>query len=797
MRLILQFKILLLLAAACITANLDAQNAYQETIRGKVTDKSSLMPLIGATVIIKDSDPLIGTTTDVYGNFRLEHLDVGRYSLQISFIGYHPAILNNLDLRSGKELVLNIELEEKVLTSEEVVIKAGIDKEKPLNEMATISARSFTVEETNRYAGSLGDPARMAANYAGVLTANDSRNDIIIRGNSPMGILWRLDGMEIPNPNHFGALGTTGGPVSILNNNLLDNSDFFTGAFPAEYGNALSGVFDLQMRTGNNEQREYTGQIGFNGFELGMEGPFSKDGNASYLASYRYSTLSVFKELGYDPGTGSSIPEYQDLTFKLDLPGTKLGRFSLLGIGGLSYINLNDSEKDSTEFSYGLNGTDTKFGSDIGFIGLSHLVFLNEKSRIKTHLSVSATRNYVDIDSIREDQSTFPYLRSDTREVKYSASTKYSVKFSAKNYLETGIIFDIYQINYLDSVLDSDVQIMKAYTKEKGSMEFIRAYLQWQHHFSDKLTLNSGAYAQQLFYNNSFSLEPRLGLKWKPDNGRTIGFGAGLHSQMQPRLVYVYQTELNDGTFIKTNEDLNFTKSLHLVLGYDQILSENWRIKLETYYQYIYDAPIHDYDDVDGSGQYSMLNTGDFFAIPRIDSLVNNGTGENTGVEVTLEKFFDKGYYFLLTTSLFNSKYTAYDGVQRNTSFNGNYVANLLGGYECKIGKHSMMTIDLKTVWAGGKRYTPIDIEKSFIEKETVYKYEQSYEKKYDDYFKMDLRIGFRINGKKINQEWALELKNISNHQNIFMQSYDPATNSITTDYQQGFFPMMLYRIQF
>lgn len=142
--------------------------------------------------------------------------------------------------------------------------------------MATVSARSFTVEETSRYAGSLNDPSRMAANYAGVSSTSDARNDIIIRGNSPLGVLWRLNGMEIPNPNHFGSLGTTGGPVSILNNNLLDKSDFLTGAFPAEYGNALAGVFDLQMRSGNNEKTEFLGQVGFNGFELGAEGPIGK-----------------------------------------------------------------------------------------------------------------------------------------------------------------------------------------------------------------------------------------------------------------------------------------------------------------------------------------------------------------------------------------------------------------------------------------------------------------------------------------------------------------------------------------
>lgn len=171
----------------------------------------------------------------------------------------------------------------------------------------------------------------MAANFAGVSIVDDSRNDIIIRGNSPIGLLWRLDGVEVPNLNHFSAAGTTGGPVSMINNNLLANSDFFTSAFPAEYGNAMSGVFDLKMRNGNNQKREYVGQIGFNGFELGAEGPFKK-GEGSYIVNYRYSVLGLMSKIGMKSGTGDATPYYQDLSFKINLPRTKIGKLSLFEI---------------------------------------------------------------------------------------------------------------------------------------------------------------------------------------------------------------------------------------------------------------------------------------------------------------------------------------------------------------------------------------------------------------------------------------------------------------------------------
>ncbi|NCA80716.1 MAG: carboxypeptidase-like regulatory domain-containing protein, partial [Sphingobacteriia bacterium] len=292
-----------------VSVSLMAQPITQ-TIRGKVIDKDSKQTLPGATIVLQNSDPVVGVTSDANGEFIIKNVTIGRQSLSISFMGYHSAEVKNLLLQSGKESVVEIELIEKIESLKEVEIKASADNGKAMNEMAPVSARSFSIEQTERFAGSLGDPARMVGNYAGVVMQNDARNDIIIRGNSPIGVIWRFDDIEIPNPNHFGALGTTGGPVSMLNNNLLTNSDFFTGAFPAEFGNGISGAFDLRMRSGNNQKTEFTGQIGFNGFEFGMEGPFSKKSKASYIINARYSTLALMHEIGFGTGTGSAVPYY-------------------------------------------------------------------------------------------------------------------------------------------------------------------------------------------------------------------------------------------------------------------------------------------------------------------------------------------------------------------------------------------------------------------------------------------------------------------------------------------------------
>ncbi|MCD4724555.1 MAG: carboxypeptidase-like regulatory domain-containing protein, partial [Bacteroidales bacterium] len=298
-----KLKVFIISLTIFFAPNIYAQNITQ-SVRGQVIEKQTLMPLPGATVILLETDPIVGTTTNTDGYFVLENVPVGRLSIQVRYMGYHIATINNLNLISGKELVVDVEMEEKVDHLDEVVITAT-RKGETINSMTTISARTFSVEETQRFAGAMNDVSRMAANYAGVCTSNDALNDIVIRGNSPSGLLWQLDGVDIPNPNHFGQLGATGGPVSMLNNNVLSNSDFMTGAFPAEYGNALSGVFDLRMRNGNYDKHEFLGQVGFNGFEFGAEGPISKKNNSSYLINYRYSTMGVMQAIGIDFGTGT------------------------------------------------------------------------------------------------------------------------------------------------------------------------------------------------------------------------------------------------------------------------------------------------------------------------------------------------------------------------------------------------------------------------------------------------------------------------------------------------------------
>ncbi len=773
-------------------------------IRGVVSDVYTQTPLPGVNIVILETNPLLGGSSNSDGNFSIADVPAGRISLQFTAIGYKPVVMKGLLLKGSTELVLEVKMEEDIEVLNEIVVKAGNEKEKTINKMAAVSARSFTIEETERYAGSLGDPSRMAQNFSGVFTAGDHRNDIIIRGNSPAGLLWRLDGVNIPNPNHFGALGSTGGPVSMLNNNLLANSDFFTGAWPAEYGNCLSGVFDLNMRNGNNQQREYVFQIGFNGYELGAEGPFSKNHQSSYLINYRYSTLDVMDKIGFDVANGA-VPQYQDLSFKINMPTAKAGRFSLTGILGKSGIFFDHRANNDGIYSNAA-GVDTRNGTAMMTINLGHTYFVNEKSRFESYLNLSGGRITTTVDSIayegvnNDSIVKTQFFHENNSELHFAAGTRYRTKINARNFIDAGISADVFYLNYIDSVKVGryygwgESSYIRQTEIDTGNVVLLQGFTQWKHRFNNNLTFVGGLHYQQLSMNNSLSVEPRTSLSWQFTEKQSLSAGYGMHSQMQSMYLYFVKVAQHDipGTYIQNNVNLGFTRAHHAVISYHYTPIPDFRIKAEAYYQYLYDVPVQDTPTA-----ISVLNSGASFYQWRFHSLVNQGTGRNYGIELTIEKFFSKQYYFLVTASLFESKYTTKQNIERNTLFANNYVVNALAGYEFKIGKKGFFSIDLRGVFAGGLRYLPIDEVRSAQENTVIYNFDSAYEKRTTPYFRTDLRLSFKTIGKKVTQEWALDLQNLSGNKNVYALNWDNVNNRVYQTYQQGFYPMFLYRLNF
>jgi hypothetical protein len=192
-----------------------------------------------------------------------------------------------------------------------------------------------------------------------------------------------------------------------------------------------------------------------------------------------------------------------------------------------------------------------------------------------------------------------------------------------------------------------------------------------------------------------------------------------------------------------------------------------------------------------------MLNTGANWGVSDADSLVNTGTGKNYGLEFTLERFFSKNFYYLSTISLFESKYKGSDGIERNTAFNGNYVVNFLVGKEFPLNNRSAFNLDFKVTYAGGKRYTPIDLMASQAAHTTKYDDTRAFSEQFNPFLKADIKLTYRIDMKRISQEWIFYVENFTDHTNVLMQVYSPSSKVVKNVNQLGFFPMMQYRLRF
>lgn len=787
------FSILLSLLFFFISGQVLAQSPSQ-TIRGTVIDKQSQITIPGVTIVILESEPLKAAQTDMDGKFKITDIFPGRYDLRITYEGYKEVVLSNIVVTAGKETVLDVAMEETVNEVEEVVITAR-KKNETNNELTTVSGRSFSMEEVNRYAGGRSDPARLAANFAGVSSPDDSRNDLVIRGNSPIGVLWRIEGLNIPNPNHFSTVGTTGGPVSAINTNVLRNSDFMTSAFPAEYGNANAGVFDLGFRNGNTEKREHTFQLGaLTGIELMTEGPIKKDNGSSYLLAYRYGFAGVAQAIGLPIGT-TATPYYQDISFKINSGSSKIGRFTFFGLVATSRIKFLHDELDSTDL-FADPSVDSYFTSNLGMVGVKHFIRTGEKGYFNTVIGMTYADSDYREDSLSVDGIASRTIDNTTNRTNYTINTSFNQKINARLFVKVGILTELLNTKlYYRNREDKPDWITIWDTKDQTVL--LQGYAHAKYNFSDNFTMNLGLHTQYLALNGSNSVEPRVGFRYQVKQRHTFTAGFGMHSQLQPIDLYFYRSTDANGNPEMTNKNLDFTRSAHSVVGYEVLPAKDWRLKTELYYQWLYNVPV----TLDSSS-FSLLNAGSSFSPTEKGSLENTGTGRNYGLELTVEKFFSKGYYALVTGTLYEAKYTGSDGVERNTAFNGKFVYNILVGKEIKVGKakRNSLTVDVKMTQAGGRYYTPVDLVTSqFYQQQVLLGDDYAYTKRYSNFFRLDVKIGYTLNSSKrqLSQSWYFDIQNITNHKNIFAERYNPLTNSINTAYQIGFFPNFTYKIQF
>ena len=798
-------KFILSIIFLALNLALFGQDATQ-SIRGSVIDQDTQLPLFGATISVLNLTPFIGTTTDFEGDFRLEKVPIGRVNLMISYIGYQNKFVANIEVNSAKEIILDIALVEAIGSLDEVVISATKKKGTALNELAIVSSRSISVEQTSRYAGGFNDPAKITSNFAGVTNSQDGGNDIIIRGNSPKYVGWRLEGAEITNPNHFGDPSSIGGSTGALNNNLLSTSDFYTGAFPAEFGNALSGVYDVKMRHGNNEKTEGIFGFGLLGTDITLEGPFRKDYKGSYLVNFRYSTIGAAIDLGAIPVEDVSL-KFQDAAFKISLPTKNLGSFSIFGLQGNSdftFLDINPGliVTPGNDFAQTDIKEDFNKGSNLLNIGVNHIANVSPNSYVKTSLLFSREGIEDQVFENRFNADSVPIriinFDSDLKKNAYKLNSQYKLKINAKNKFSSGIQFTLFEQNLTQSFLNEadDRQTLVDFNDFISSFQ---SFVSWKYMPTEKLSVVAGLHNTNVLFNNKYTIEPRFATSYELSNSSSLSMGAGLHSRMESIHNYFARVEQPSGTITTPNLNLGLIKAVHYVMGYDKYFSKNLRLKSEVYFQRLYNVPVEN----DSNSSYTTLNEG--LELNYV-ALVNEGVGKNYGVEFTLERFLKKGYYFLFNTSLYESKYTALDGVERNTRFNGNYIFNVLAGKEFTgLGKkgNQVFAANIKLFYGGGRYYIPLLRDDNGklavdVEKGRIFDYSKAYQSKLDDITNITFSLSYKWNKKKTTHELFLNIDNLTNNQARLREYYDiDEPTRIAYERQVGLIPNFLYRIYF
>jgi hypothetical protein len=786
------FIIMLLLSLGIIDSQ--SQN-ITPILKGIVTDLDTKAPLAGASILELNTVSPRGTITDENGRFRLV-TNLGRISIRISYLGYEDQTIKDILVASGKEVEIEVVLQEKVIQTSDVVVHSDKSGTLNINQMATISTNTIRTDDALRYAGGFYDPSRIVNAFAGVVTANsDESNDIVIRGNSSRGLLWRVEGIEVPNPNHFSeGQGGSGGAFSAITSNVIANFDFFTGAFPAEFGNACSGVMDLNLRKGNPDNHEFAFQTGMIGAEVSAEGPFTSSGKSSFLLNARYTNFKILSDLGLiDLGETNYAPRTKDIVLNINLPLNKTGNINIFGTYGSSEIGKIVSH-DISEWTTLSDQWEEMEKQSSSTVGMKHVyVFPDSKTYTRAVLAFTSYSN-----SYREGYVDSSFVSSDTYSYSYNYPSIHSSflinhKFNSKNTIRGGM-----NLNFLYASMTNFQKQLSGYTDTlvmpTGSGELLQGYAQWKYRPMADLEINSGFHLIESTLNGNLLFEPRIGLRYQISSQTALIAGFGLHSREESLAVYYTLIKDSDGKRYPLNLKLDLTKAYHWVAGTEISISDEVRLRLEGYIQYLFDVPIVNKI----TSQYSSLNSSE--RLPN-SVLENEGTGSNKGIEVTIQKSFTKFYYYMITGSLFNSTYKAGDHQSYNTYYNTRFVTNMLLGKDFYVGKYKRNSIGLNTkfVLRGGYRYTPVDVQKTIKAKRIVFDTSRTYESQLPAFMRLDAGINFRRNHSRYSWIIMLDIQNVTNRKNVFRKRFSYENNTIIENdvLSLGTVPVLNFRVEF
>ena len=779
------------------------QSVVAQTVKGRVTDAITGEILIGAAVRVVELQGT-GAVTNMDGEFNINIGKSGRYTIETSYIGYEPSVLKEVLVAGAKEVVLDITLRENGLELSEVVVKPRVNKVATVNPTALVGGMMLSMEEASRYAGGYNDPARLVTAFAGVAGQGDG-NGISVHGNAPQFMQYRLEGVEIFSPNHFADLYSAGfGMVSALNSNVITNSDFFVSTFNSSYNNALSGVFDVKMRTGNNSKYENGVQVGTVGIEWTCEGPISKKHNSSFIFNYRYGFTTIARKLKLIETYGSQY-DFQDLSFKLNFPTKRAGTFSIFALG---FIDKSwDVELDIEDIHSIYDASDQEGSLYNAVVGASHKIHFNNKWTWRTTAAYNLQHNKADMEywgltfdanhkptGFEGKNYPFSYLKQNEDRVVFN--TELSKQITPRWLLQLGgeyshRFFDL-SFRTAENVYESVSATPYYATKDDTGLASMFWSNLWKP--ADNLSINLGVSASYFLLSKDYSIEPRASVKWEPGERHSLSLGYGLHSMIEKLDAYFFRNA--DGTM--ANKNLGFSKAHHLLATYMYKFTDNLNLRFNAYYQYGFDTPV----GINGSTFCTVNRLYNYIEEP----LVNEGNTRNYGADITLEQFMSRGFYGQVNASLFKSEYRGLDKKWRNQLHDRGYMVKVLGGKEWMLGKRNqnVFNVSVKYTLQGGLRHTPIDVDAmkanvaaGIFNAQPIYNEDEAMSLQFDPSSILDLTVSYKINCKKVSHTIAFEGVNILQYQTPYAVHYDLGAGQLRTDKSGISLPNLFYRLDF
>ena len=774
-----------------------------QSIKGLVLERTSKQPLPGANVVVANSDPILGATTNESGEFTISNVPIGRQSVQCSFVGYTTFESDPFIVTTAKEVWLTVELSEGT-TLEGIEVTSVKVVSEPTNEMALVSARSFSVEETERISASVNDMGRMALSFPGVQKgSNDTENDVIIRGNSSYGVLWRLEGIDIPNPNHFARPGTSGGGITVFSAQVLDRSDFYSGGMPGEYGNALAGVYDVHFKRGNFQEREYRAKIGLLGLDFANEGPIVK-GRSSYVFNYRYSTLGLLNNMGFHLVGERVSNNFQDLSFNIATKSKdNTSQFTVFGVGGLSEEHYTPV-KNPAERMLGVadNWEDRILVSNMGTLGATYAKTFSEKA----YLHIAAAFMGSDInrksDTLDISNNRFRYNTQHYLDKRVSTALSFTYKFDSHYQLKTGLIshFIQYDFSRVEFARKSQADVTTGFQNidqgAKRNTQTIQLYAADSWQLNNQLTMSSGLHVLYFALNQKVATDPRLSFRYQFNDKHRLSYATGQYSQLLPLPTYFITVNdtLPDNSILKfnANKNLPMIRSWHHVLSYVFSFSRNFKITTEAYHQHLTRVPVNSAFNK----TYYMLNNQDYYPTFAARS---KGSGNNMGLDVVAEKSFANRFYFILTGSLMKSTFQPENRRTYNTKFNSTWTTTGTVGKEIQLSNGNLFQFGGRVLFNGGFRYSPYDPILSQQQKKYVELDGAQWSAQAPNYFRLDTRVSYRFNKPKFTGLISLDIQNVTSRANVVSIGYDPATNKTYNRTYDGasLIPILAFQLDF